>query len=142
MKTPSNKSSVYFQTSSEKGKPGQGTPTRIAGRDQPEQDPEFSIPAKEWNWPYFHADMEFESPDHFHRVLEKDIPAHRNAPDGVGHLQEGKRTLDIMAFKTMQAQVAKDCNAKEVLLLRKLREIDERYEQSGREICDQPGIRA
>lgn len=75
MKTPedANKSSVYFQTSNEKGSLARVLTQIAAEGINLSKIQSFPIPAKEWNY-YFHADMEFESPDHFHRVLEKISP--------------------------------------------------------------------
>ncbi|WP_109698502.1 prephenate dehydratase [Chitinophaga deserti] len=75
VKTPAdaNKSSVYFQTSNERGSLARVL-TMIAEEGiNLSKIQSFPIPAKEWHY-YFHADMEFDSPDHFHQALEKIAP--------------------------------------------------------------------
>ncbi len=68
-----NKSSVYFQTSNESGSLAKVL-TRIAAEGiNLSKIQSFPIPAKEWHY-YFHADMEFESLDHFQQALKKITP--------------------------------------------------------------------
>lgn len=75
VKTPedANKSSVYFQTSNERGSLARVL-TMIAQEGiNLSKIQSFPIPAKEWQY-YFHADMEFDSPEHFRQALDKIAP--------------------------------------------------------------------
>ncbi|WP_126246997.1 prephenate dehydratase [Chitinophaga rhizosphaerae] len=75
VKTPAdaNKSSVYFQTSNERGSLARVL-TMIAEEGiNLSKIQSFPIPAKEWHY-YFHADMEFDSPEHFQQALNKIEP--------------------------------------------------------------------
>jgi prephenate dehydratase len=68
-----NKASVYFQTSHERGSLARVL-TKIADAGiNLSKLQSFPIPAKEWTY-YFHADMEFEHLDLFHKGLERITP--------------------------------------------------------------------
>lgn len=68
-----NKSSVYFQTSHERGSLAKVL-TRVAAEGiNLSKIQSFPIPAKEWNY-YFHADMEFDSLEHFNLALKEITP--------------------------------------------------------------------
>ncbi|RBL88703.1 prephenate dehydratase [Chitinophaga flava] len=72
-----NKASVYFHTSHERGCLAKVL-TKIADAGiNLSKLQSFPIPAKEWNY-YFHADMEFDSPAHFEKALEKIAPLTEN----------------------------------------------------------------
>ncbi|NSL90531.1 prephenate dehydratase [Chitinophaga solisilvae] len=72
-----NKASVYFHTSHERGCLAKVL-TKIADAGiNLSKLQSFPIPAKEWNY-YFHADMEFENPDHFEKALTKIAPLTEN----------------------------------------------------------------
>ena len=68
-----NKSSVYFQTSHERGSLAKVLARVAAEGINLSKIQSFPIPAKEWNY-YFHADMEFDSLEHFNQALKEITP--------------------------------------------------------------------
>lgn len=68
-----NKSSVYFQTSNESGSLAKVLTKMASEGINLSKIQSFPIPAKEWHY-YFHADMEFESLQHFNKGLSKITP--------------------------------------------------------------------
>lgn len=68
-----NKASVYFQTSNESGSLAKVLTKMATENINLSKIQSFPIPAKEWHY-YFHADMEFDSLEHFNRGLSKITP--------------------------------------------------------------------
>ncbi len=136
VKTPedANKSSVYFQTSNERGSLARVL-TMIAQEGiNLSKIQSFPIPAKEWHY-YFHADMEFDSPEHFQQALDKIAPLTEQLTV-LGIYKKAIRIPDTNNNLTpMQPSVAKRLqHTEEYYFSRKLREIDDMNKAGARVI--------